>query len=146
MVESYGMNFNAALTQDKDGNVSLGVHVTDSDGLDIDKNESGSDIPKVIENLCSGLIKDLTVVSNGRKAKKEKEDAEKRRAAKAEKQKKIADLKAQAEALQKEIAALESEKTSSTPKTTVSALDSLSKDFESLLDDSTMKIFRKMLF
>lgn len=145
MVESYGMNFNAALTQDKDGKISLGVHVTDSDGLDLDKSSTGDNVSKVVENICNGLLSDLKVVSNGRKAKKEKEDAAKRKAEREAKQKKIAGLRKQAEELQKQIAALESEKTPSTPKSTLSSIDSLHKDFDSFLNDSTIKSFLDML-
>lgn len=40
MAESYGLNFNLAMTTNEDGVVDCGVHVTDSDGLDLDHKAS----------------------------------------------------------------------------------------------------------
>ena len=77
MAESYGLNFNLAMTTNEDGIVDLGVHVTDSDGLDLDHKASGKDAVKVINDLTGTLTRELMAVSNGRKQKKDKEKAEK---------------------------------------------------------------------
>ena len=59
MAESYGLNFNLAMTTNEDGVVDLGVHVTDSDGLDLDRKASGKDAMKVIDELTSTLTREL---------------------------------------------------------------------------------------
>ena len=69
MAESYGLNFNLAMTTNENGVVDLGVHVTDSDGLDLDHKASGKDAMKVINNITGTLARELMAVSNGRKQK-----------------------------------------------------------------------------
>ena len=102
MAESYGLNFNLAMTTNEDGVIDLGVHVTDSDGLDLDHKASGKDAMKVIDELTSTLTRELMTVSNGRKQKKDKEQAEKIKKEREERAAKLADLKSQAEKIKKD--------------------------------------------
>ena len=107
MAESYGLNFNLAMTTNEDGVVDLGVHVTDSDGLDLDHKASGKDGMKLINDITGTLTRELMTVSNGRKQKKDKEKAEKLEKERAERATKLANLKSQAEEIKKQIADLE---------------------------------------
>lgn len=107
MAESYGLNFNLAMTANEDGVVDLGVHVTDSDGLDLDYKANGKDAKKVIDELTSTLTRELMTVSNGRKQKKDKEQAEKIKKEREERAAKLADLKSQAEEIKKQIEEIE---------------------------------------
>lgn len=133
---SYGINFNAAYTMNADGKSTLGVHITDSDGLDINKEKSGDNAVKVVTDLCNDITSDLNTIKSAKVAKKEKEAAEKRRAAKAAREKKLADLKQQAADLQKQIAEIEDEaKTVKTSKP-ITNISSLADDF-----DEIMKLF-----
>ena len=135
MAESYGLNFNLAMTTNEDGVVDLGVHVTDSDGLDLDHKASGKDGMKVIYEITSMLTRELMAVSNGRKQKKDKEKAEKLEKERAERATKLANLKSQAEEIKKQIADLEKDaKTAESVRTSRPSYESLlDQDFARLL-------------
>ena len=135
MAESYGLNFNLAMTTNEDGVVDLGVHVTDSDGLDLDHKASGKDGMKVINEITSMLTRELMAVSNGRKQKKDKEKAEKLEKERAERATKLANLKSQAEEIKKQIADLEKDaKTAESVRTSRPSYESLlDQDFARLL-------------
>ena len=135
MAESYGLNFNLAMTTNEDGVVDLGVHVTDSDGLDLDHKASGKDAMKVIDELTSTLTRELMTVSNGRKQKKDKEQAEKLEKERAERATKLANLKSQAEEIKKQIADLEKDaKAAESVRTSRPSYESLfDQDFARLL-------------
>lgn len=135
MAESYGLNFNLAMTTNEDGVVDLGVHVTDSDGLDLDHKASGKDGMKVINEITSTLTRELMAVSNGRKQKKDKEKAEKLEKERAERATKLANLKSQAEEIKKQIADLEKDaKTAESVRTSRPSYESLlAQDFARLL-------------
>lgn len=135
MVESYGLNFNLAMTTNEDGVVDLGVHVTDSDGLDLDHKASGKDGIKVINEITSTLTRELMAVSNGRKQKKDKEKAEKLEKERAERATKLANLKEQAEKIKKQIADLEKDaKAAESVRTSRPSYESLlDQDFARLL-------------
>ncbi len=135
MAESYGLNFNLAMTTNEDGVVDLGVHVTDSDGLDLDHKASGKDGMKVINEITSTLTRELMAVSNGRKQKKDKEKAEKLEKERAERATKLANLKSQAEEIKKQIADLEKDaKAAESVRTSRPSYESLlDQDFARLL-------------
>lgn len=135
MAESYGLNFNLAMTTNEDGVVDLGVHVTDSDGLDLDHKASGKDGMKVINEITSTLTRELMAVSNGRKQKKDKEKAEKLEKERAERATKLANLKEQAEKIKKQIADLEKDaKAAESVRTSRPSYESLlDQDFARLL-------------
>lgn len=135
MAESYGLNFNLAMTTNEDGVVDLGVHVTDSDGLDLDHKVSGKDGMKVIDELTSTLTRELMTVSNGRKQKKDKEQAEKLKKEREERAAKLADLKSQAEEIKKQIEEIEKDtKGAKTVRTSRPSYESLlDQDFARLL-------------
>lgn len=135
MAESYGLNFNLAMTTNEDGVVDLGIHVTDSDGLDLDYKASGKDVMKVIDELTSTLTRELVTVSNGRKQKKDKEQAEKIKKEREERAAKLADLKSQAEKIKKQIEEIEKDtKDTKTVRTSRPSYESLlDQDFARLL-------------
>lgn len=135
MAESYGLNFNLAMTTNEDGVVDLGVHVTDSDGLDLDHKASGKDDMKVINEITSTLTRELMAVSNGRKQKKDKEQAEKLKKEREERAAKLADLKSQAEEIKKQIEEIEKDtKDAKTVRTSRPSYESLlDQDFARLL-------------
>lgn len=135
MAESYGLNFNLAMTTNEDGVVDLGVHVTDSDGLDLDHKASGKDGMKVVNDITSTLTRELMAVSNGRKQKKDKERAEKLEKERAERATKLANLKSQAEEIKKQIADLEKDaKAAESVRTSRPSYESLlDQDFARLL-------------
>lgn len=135
MAESYGLNFNLAMTTNEDGVVDLGVHVTDSDGLDLDHKASGKDGMKVINEITSTLTRELMAVSNGRKQKKDKEKAEKLEKERAERATKLTNLKSQAEEIKKQIADLEKDaKAAESVRTSRPSYESLlDQDFARLL-------------
>lgn len=135
MAESYGLNFNLAMTTNEDGVVDLGVHVTDSDGLDLDHKASGKDGMKVINEITSTLTRELMAVSNGRKQKKDKEKAAKLEKERAERATKLANLKSQAEEIKKQIADLEKDaKAAESIRTSRPSYESLlDQDFARLL-------------
>lgn len=135
MAESYGLNFNLAMTTNEDGVVDLGVHVTDSDGLDLDHKASGKDGMKVINEITSTLTRELMAVSNGRKQKKDKEKAEKLEKERVERATKLANLKSQAEEIKKQIADLEKDaKAAESVRTSRPSYESLlDQDFARLL-------------
>lgn len=135
MAESYGLNFNLAMTTNEDGVVDLGVHVTDSDGLDLDHKASGKDGMKVVNDITSTLTRELMAVSNGRKQKKDKERAEKLEKERAERATKLANLKSQAEEIKKQISDLEKDaKAAESVRTSRPSYESLlDQDFARLL-------------
>lgn len=135
MAESYGLNFNLAMTTNEDGVIDLGVHVTDSDGLDLDHKASGKDGMKVVNDITSTLTRELMAVSNGRKQKKDKERAEKLEKERAERATKLANLKSQAEEIKKQIADLEKDaKAAESVRTSRPSYESLlDQDFARLL-------------
>lgn len=135
MAESYGLNFNLAMTTNEDGVVDLGVHVTDSDGLDLGHKASGKDAMKVINDLTGTLTRELMAVSNGRKQKKDKEKAEKLKKEREERAAKLADLKSQAEEIKKQIEEIEKDtKDTKTVRTSRPSYESLlDQDFARLL-------------
>lgn len=135
MAESYGLNFNLAMTTNENGVVDLGVHVTDSDGLDLDHKASGKDAVKIINDLAGTLTRELMAVSNGRKQKKDKEKAEKLKKEREERAAKLADLKSQAEEIKKQIEEIEKDtKDTKTVRTSRSSYESLlDQDFARLL-------------
>lgn len=135
MAESYGLNFNLAMTTNKDGVVDLGVHVTDSDGLDLDHKASGKDAMKVIDELTSTLTRELMIVSDDRKQKKDKEQAKKIKKEREERAAKLADLKSQAEEIKKQIEEIEKDtKDAKTVRTSYPSYKSLlDQDFVRLL-------------
>lgn len=135
MAESYGLNFNLAMTTKEDGVVDLGVHVTDSNGLDLDHKASGKDAVKVINDITGTLTRELMAVSNGRKQKRDKEKTEKLKKEREERAAKLADLKSQAEEIKKQIEEIEKDtkdtKTVSTSRPSYESL--LDQDFARLL-------------
>ena len=135
MAESYGLNFNLAMTTNEDGVVDLGVHVTDSDGLDLDHKASGKDAMKVINDITGTLTRELMDVSNGRKQKKDKEKAEKLKKEREERAAKLAELKSQAEEIKKQIEEIEKDtKDAKTVRTSRPSYESLlDQDFARLL-------------
>ena len=135
MAESYGLNFNLAMTTNEDGVIDLGVHVTDSDGLDLDHKASGKDGMKVVNDITSTLTRELMAVSNGRKQKKDKERAEKLEKERAERATKLANLKSQAEEIKKQISDLEKDaKAAESVRTSRPSYESLlDQDFARLL-------------
>ena len=136
MAESYGLNFNLAMTTTEDGVVDLGVHVTDSDGLDLDHKASGKDGMKLINDITGTLTRELMTVSNGRKQKKDKEKAEKLEKERAERATKLANLKSQAEEIKKQIADLEKDaKAAESVRTS-------RPSYESLLDQDLARLLK----
>lgn len=135
MAESYGLNFNLAMTQNENGVIDLGVHITDSDGLDLDHKASGKDAMKVINDITGTLTRELMAVSNGRKQKKDKEKAEKLKKEREERAAKLADLKSQAEEIKKQIEEIEKDtKDAKTVRTSRPSYESLlDQDFARLL-------------
>ena len=135
MAKSYGLNFNLAMTTNEDGVVDLGVHVTDSDGLDLDHKSSGKDAMKVIDELTSTLTRELMIVFDDRKQKKDKEQAEKIKKEREERAAKLADLKSQAEEIKKQIEEIEKDtKDAKTVRTSRPSYESLlDQDFARLL-------------
>lgn len=135
MTESYGLNFNLAMTANEDGVVDFGVHVTDSDGLDLNHKASGKDAMKVIDELASTLTRELMIVSNGRKQKKDQEQAKKIKKEREERAAKLADLKSQAEKIKKQIEEIEKDtKDAKTVRTSRPSYESLlDQDFARLL-------------
>lgn len=135
MAESYGLNLNLAMTTNEDGVVDLGVHLTDSDGLDLDHKASGKDAVKVIDELTSTLMRELWIVSNDRKQKKDKEQAKKIKKEREERTAKLADLKSQAEEIKKQIEEIEKDtKDAKTVRTSRPSYESLlDQDFARLL-------------
>lgn len=135
MVESYGLNFNLAMTENEDGVVDVGVHITDSDGLDLDHKASSKDAAKIIDELSSTLTHELMTVANGRKQKKDKEQAEKLKKEREERAAKLADLKSQAEKIKKQIEEIEKDtKDTKTARTSRPSYESLlDQDFAALL-------------
>lgn len=135
MAESYGLNFNLAMTTNEDGVVDLGVHVTDSDGLDLDHKASGKDAMKVIDELTSTLTRELWIVSDDRKQKKDKEQAKKIKKEREERAAKLADLKSQAEEIKKQIEEIEKDtKDAKTVRTSRPSYEPLlDQDFARLL-------------
>lgn len=135
MVESYGLNFNLAMTENEDGVVDVGVHITDSDGLDLDHKASSKDAVKIIDELSSTLTRELMTVANGRKQKKDKEQAEKIKKEREERAAKLADLKSQAEKIKKQIEEIEKDtKDTKTVRTSRPSYESLlGQDFAGLL-------------
>lgn len=135
MAKSYGLNVNLAMTTNEDGVVDLGVHVTDSDGLDLDHTASGKDAMKVIDELTNTLTRELMTVANGRKQKKDKEKAEKLKKEREERATKLADLKSQAEKIKKQIEEIEKDtKDTKTVRTSSTSYESLlDQDFARLL-------------
>lgn len=135
MAESYGLNFNLAMTQNENGVIDLGVHMTDSDGLDLDHKASGKDAMKVINDITGTLTRELMAVSNGRKQKKDKEKAEKLKKEREERAAKLADLKSQAEEIKKQIEEIEKDtKDAKTVRTSRPSYESLlDQDFARLL-------------
>ena len=136
MAESYGLNFNLAMTTNENGVVDLGVHVTDSDGLDLDHKASGKDAMKVINDITGTLARELMAVSNGRKRKKDKEQAEKINKGREDRAAKLADLKSQAEEIKKQIE--EIEKATKDTKTVRTSRPS----YESLLDQDFARLLK----
>lgn len=135
MAKSYGLNLNLAMTTNEDGVVDLGVHVTDSDGLDLDHKASGKDAMKVIDELTSTLMRELWIVSDDRKQKKDKEQAKKIKKEREERAAKLADLKSQAEEIKKQIEEIEKDtKDAKTVRTSRPSYESLlDQDFARLL-------------
>lgn len=135
MAKSYGLNFNLAMTMNEDGVVDFGVHVTDSDGLDLDHKASGKDAMKVINDITGTLTRELMAVSNGRKQKNDKEKAEKLKKEREERAAKLADLKSQAEEIKKQIEEIEKDtKDTKTVRTSRPSYESLlDQDFARLL-------------
>lgn len=135
MAESYGLNCNLAMTINEDGVVDLGVHVTDSDGLDLDHKASGKDAMKVIDELTSTLMRELVIVPYDRKQKKDKEQAKKIKKEREERAAKLADLKSQAEEIKKQIEEIEKDtKDAKTVRTSRPSYESLlDQDFARLL-------------
>lgn len=135
MAKSYGLNFNLAMTTNEDGVVDLGVHVTDSDGLDLDHKASGKDAMKVLDELTSTLMRELWIVSDDRKQKKDKEQAKKIKKEREERAAKLADLKSQAEEIKKQIEEIEKDtKDAKTVRTSRPSYESLlDQDFARLL-------------
>lgn len=135
MAESYGLNFNLAMTINEDGVVDLGVHVTDSDGLDLDHKASGKDAMKVIDELTSTLTRELMIVSYDRKQKKDKEQLKSFKKEREERAAKLADLKSQAEKIKKQIEEIEKDtKDAKTVRTSRPSYESLlDQDFARLL-------------
>lgn len=135
MAKSYGLNVNLAMTTNEDGVVDLGVHVTDSDGLDLDHKASGKDAMKVIDELTSTLMRELWIVSDDRKQKKDKERAKKIKKEREERAAKLADLKSQAEEIKKQIEEIEKDtKDAKTVRTSRPSYESLlDQDFARLL-------------
>lgn len=136
MAKSYGLNVNLAMTTNEDGVVDLGVHVTDSDGLDLDHKASGKDVVKVINDMSDTLTRELMAVANGRKQKKDKEKAEKLKKEREERAAKLADLKSQAEEIKKQIE--EIEKDTKDTKTVRTSRPS----YESLLDQDLARLLK----
>lgn len=110
MEKSYGMNFNAAYTQDETGKVTFGIHITDSDGMDINKDTTGENGLSVISALCKSVRKDVAKINSAKILKKEQEAAEQRRKERAEKEKQVAELRAKMAEIQSQIKAIENEK------------------------------------
>lgn len=135
MSESYGLNFNLAMTLNEDGVVDVGVHVTDSEGLDLDHKASSKDAMKAIDELTSTLTRELITVSNGRKQKRDNEQAEKIKKEREERAAKLADLKSQAEEIKKQIEEIEKDtKDAKTVRTSRPSYESLlDQDFARLL-------------
>ena len=105
MEKSYGMNFNAAYTQDENGKVTFGIHITDSDGMDINKDATGENGLNVISALCKSVQKDVAKINSAKVLKKEQEAAEQRRKERAEKEKQVAELRAKMAEIQSQIKA-----------------------------------------
>lgn len=135
MAKSYGLNLNLAMTTNEDGVVDLGVHVTDSDGLDLDHKASGKDAMKVIDELTSTLMREFWIAANDRKQKKDKEQAKKIKKEREERAAKLADLKSQAEEIKKQIEEIEKDtKDAKTVRTSRPSYESLlDQDFARLL-------------
>lgn len=61
---SYGVEVNMAVTwNDKNGTVDGGIHVTDSNGLDLSNQSSGETLNDMIEDLMGDTLKELAKVN-----------------------------------------------------------------------------------
>ena len=52
---SYGLNFNASFTRDDDG-MSLGAHITDSEGIDISASGTSDSYSDLVEAVTSEIV------------------------------------------------------------------------------------------
>lgn len=90
----YGFNFNCAATIKENGECSVGVHVTDSEGVDIDRHAEGTNVSNVVSTLCFGVLKEMN------------SDSEKKAEQKAARRK---ELESQIDELNQKIAELDNE-------------------------------------
>lgn len=103
---SYGININCAATIDEDGMTSIGLHVKDSSGLNIDRSAKGEDFNSVIKSLSHGVLKEVSAENDRQRKEAEAKAAERKKvqdeiskleAQIADYEKQLADLKGKAE-------------------------------------------------
>lgn len=132
---SYGAEFNLAFTADENGEVTCGIHMKDSDGLDISREEKGDNELDVIAKAYKSVLSDVSVVRNARKLQEEKKLAAERKKREDEltiKKAKVEALKKQAEALQQEINELQGASKRTRDIDTLKSVYSLTSDFDKL--------------
>lgn len=95
--KSFGMNFNSSVAVDESGKASVGVHYSDSNGLDFSRDAKGDDVIKTYTTLLDGLIKEVSFKKNAKMLEEKKA----RDAKRSDLQKQIDDLQKQLDALDK---------------------------------------------
>lgn len=132
---SYGAEFNMAFTSNEEGEVTCGIHLKDSIGLDISREEKGDNALEVITKAYKSVESDIRVVRNARKLQEEKKLAAERKKREDEltiKKAKVEALKKQAEALQQEINELQGASKRTRDIDTLKSVYSLTSDFDKL--------------
>lgn len=98
---SYGININCAATISEDGMTSIGLHVKDSSGLNIDRNAKGEDFDSVVKSLTHGVVKELAA-----EGEKQRKEAEAKAAERKKTKDEIAKLEAQIADYERQLEAL----------------------------------------
>lgn len=100
MGKSFGFTFNASAVKDEDGKANVGIHYTDSEGNDFNREAKGDSIIDTSITLLDGMTKEINA-----KTKELKEKADNERKARNDKrnelQAKLRDIQAQIDALDK---------------------------------------------
>ncbi len=134
---SYGIQFNMAVTSD-DNQSTCGIHVTDSSGLDISREESGAKIKDVVSKAYDAVVSDVSVVAQARALQEEKKKAENRKRNNESlnaKRKSLVELRNKAEKLQKEIDEMQRQaenQSSAHDDDVIASIFSLSKEFNDI--------------
>lgn len=129
----YGCTFNCSVTKDENKDYEIGVHVKDSDGIDIDYSGKGANIDDLLEDTALKLIQDFYDQQDQIKLEKKKQEEKAN--------KKLTD-KETIEKLQKIIDDLTSENNSL--KTDLSILQKRSDDFMNMNKSNVYRMHKNM--